>query len=144
MYLFCLWSPASCCLQLPKAKEGRLQAAPSSSLAPSTLVVRDSHQGLFLAGHLDVTMAATNLENQLHSAQKNLLFLQREHASTLKGLHAEIRRLQQHCTGTRAPHDLLSRASRLAGAVEQSRARCRDCLTQQLAQELCQTHLEVE
>ncbi|XP_037367208.1 coiled-coil domain-containing protein 92 isoform X2 [Talpa occidentalis] len=43
-------------------------------------------------------MAATNLENQLHSAQKNLLFLQREHASTLKGLHAEIRRLQQHCT----------------------------------------------
>ncbi|XP_032732353.1 coiled-coil domain-containing protein 92 isoform X1 [Lontra canadensis] len=49
-------------------------------------------------GHLDVSMAATNLENQLHSAQKNLLFLQREHASTLKGLHAEIRRLQQHCT----------------------------------------------
>lgn len=48
-------------------------------------------------------MAATNLENQLHSAQKNLLFLQREHASTLKGLHAEIRRLQQHCTGTRGP-----------------------------------------
>ncbi|XP_066116860.1 coiled-coil domain-containing protein 92 [Saccopteryx bilineata] len=43
-------------------------------------------------------MAATNLENQLHSAQKNLLFLQREHAGTLKGLHAEIRRLQQHCT----------------------------------------------
>lgn len=44
-------------------------------------------------------MATTNLENQLHSAQKNLLFLQREHANTLKGLHAEIRRLQQHCTG---------------------------------------------
>uniref|UniRef100_A0A8D2DJR0 Coiled-coil domain containing 92 n=1 Tax=Sciurus vulgaris TaxID=55149 RepID=A0A8D2DJR0_SCIVU len=43
-------------------------------------------------------MAATNLENQLQSAQKNLLFLQREHAATLKGLHAEIRRLQQHCT----------------------------------------------
>uniref|UniRef100_A0ABI7Z6Z4 CCDC92/74 N-terminal domain-containing protein n=2 Tax=Felis catus TaxID=9685 RepID=A0ABI7Z6Z4_FELCA len=50
------------------------------------------------AGHPDVSMAATNLENQLHSAQKNLLFLQREHAGTLKGLHAEIRRLQQHCT----------------------------------------------
>ncbi|MEE6504178.1 hypothetical protein FKM82_005084 [Ascaphus truei] len=44
-------------------------------------------------------MATSNLENQLHSAQKNLLFLQQEHASTLKGLHAEIRRLQQHCTG---------------------------------------------
>jgi hypothetical protein len=54
---------------------------------------------MFPVGHLDVSMAATNLENQLHSAQKNLLFLQREHASTLKGLHAEIRRLQQHCTG---------------------------------------------
>lgn len=46
-----------------------------------------------------VSMAAANLENQLHSAQKNLLFLQREHAGTLRGLHAEIRRLQQHCTG---------------------------------------------
>uniref|UniRef100_A0A668AET8 CCDC92/74 N-terminal domain-containing protein n=1 Tax=Myripristis murdjan TaxID=586833 RepID=A0A668AET8_9TELE len=45
-------------------------------------------------------MASANvtLENQLHSAQKNLLFLQQDHANTLKGLHAEIRRLQQHCT----------------------------------------------
>ncbi|XP_035392408.1 coiled-coil domain-containing protein 92 [Electrophorus electricus] len=45
-------------------------------------------------------MASENvtLENQLHSAQKNLLFLQQDHSSTLKGLHAEIRRLQQHCT----------------------------------------------
>ncbi|CAG12558.1 unnamed protein product [Tetraodon nigroviridis] len=49
-------------------------------------------------------MAAANvtLENQLQSAQKNLLFLQQDHASTLKGLHAEIRRLQQQCTGGRA------------------------------------------
>lgn len=62
-------------------------------------VTRDGEQGLLPAGHLDVSMATTNLENQLHSAQKNLLFLQREHASTLRGLHAEIRRLQQHCTG---------------------------------------------
>lgn len=44
-------------------------------------------------------MASINLENQLQSAQKNLLFLQQEHANTLKGLHSEIRRLQQHCTG---------------------------------------------
>ncbi|CAL8343238.1 unnamed protein product [Lota lota] len=45
-------------------------------------------------------MASANvtLENQLQSAQKNLLFLQQDHASTLKGLHAEIKRLQQHCT----------------------------------------------
>ncbi|XP_076852054.1 coiled-coil domain-containing protein 92 [Brachyhypopomus gauderio] len=45
-------------------------------------------------------MASENvtLENQLHSAQKNLLFLQQDHANTLKGLHAEIRHLQQHCT----------------------------------------------
>ncbi|KTF95708.1 hypothetical protein cypCar_00007374 [Cyprinus carpio] len=41
---------------------------------------------------------SVTLENQLHSAQKNLLFLQQDHANTLKGLHAEIRRLQQHCT----------------------------------------------
>lgn len=49
-------------------------------------------------------MASHNgtLENQLHSAQKNLLFLQQDHAKTLKGLHAEIRRLQQHCTGEHA------------------------------------------
>lgn len=48
-------------------------------------------------------MASANvsLENQLHSAQKNLLFLQQDHANTLKGLHAEIRRLQQQCTGER-------------------------------------------
>ncbi|KAJ8263245.1 hypothetical protein COCON_G00157020 [Conger conger] len=43
-------------------------------------------------------MANVSLENQLQSAQKNLLFLQQDHANTLKGLHAEIRRLQQHCT----------------------------------------------
>ncbi|XP_043924477.1 coiled-coil domain-containing protein 92 isoform X2 [Protopterus annectens] len=43
-------------------------------------------------------MASSNLESQLQSAQKNILFLQQEHANTLKGLHAEIRRLQQHCT----------------------------------------------
>ncbi|XP_028314289.1 coiled-coil domain-containing protein 92 [Gouania willdenowi] len=45
-------------------------------------------------------MASANvtLENQLHSAQKNLLFLQQDHAHTLKGLHTEIRRLQQQCT----------------------------------------------
>uniref|UniRef100_A0A8C8ZGB4 Coiled-coil domain containing 92 n=1 Tax=Prolemur simus TaxID=1328070 RepID=A0A8C8ZGB4_PROSS len=60
--------------------------------------ITSSHFSGYSKGHLDVSMAATNLENQLHSAQKNLLFLQREHASTLKGLHAEIRRLQQHCT----------------------------------------------
>lgn len=45
-------------------------------------------------------MATSTLENQLQSAQKNLLFLQREHTNTLKGLHAELRRLQQRCTGT--------------------------------------------
>ncbi len=49
-------------------------------------------------------MASSNvtLENQLQSAQKNLLFLQQDHANTLKGLHAEIRRLQQQCTGEHA------------------------------------------
>lgn len=69
-------------------------------------------------------MAATNLENQLHSAQKNLLFLQREHASTLKGLHAEIRRLQQHCTGTGPRATPRSRALGPPRAAEQSRTCC--------------------
>ncbi|XP_068938005.1 coiled-coil domain-containing protein 92 isoform X2 [Petaurus breviceps papuanus] len=58
-------------------------------------------------------MAASNLENQLHSAQKNLLFLQREHANTLKGLHAEIRRLQQHCTDL--TYELTLKSSEQAG-----------------------------
>lgn len=60
------------------------------------------------------TMASANvtLENQLQSAQKNLLFLQQDHANTLKGLHAEIRRLQQQCTGERTlSSELLSSAS---------------------------------
>lgn len=43
-------------------------------------------------------MTSSNLESQLQSAQKNILFLQQEHANMVKGLHAEIRRLQQHCT----------------------------------------------
>ncbi|XP_032899759.1 coiled-coil domain-containing protein 92 isoform X2 [Amblyraja radiata] len=47
---------------------------------------------------LNYTMAMSNLEMQLHSAQKNLLFLQQEHANTLRGLHSEIRKLQQHCS----------------------------------------------
>ena len=42
------------------------------------------------------------LENNLHSAQKNLLFLQQDHAKTLKGLLAEMRRLQHQCTGEHA------------------------------------------
>ncbi|XP_075391180.1 coiled-coil domain-containing protein 92 [Tenrec ecaudatus] len=58
-------------------------------------------------------MAAANLENQLHSAQKNLLFLQREHASTLQGLHAEVRRLQQHCTDL--TYELTLKSSELTG-----------------------------
>ena len=58
---------------------------PFPACHPATLLPPDP---VSPAGHLHVSMAATNLENQLHSAQKNLLFLQREHASTLKGLHA--------------------------------------------------------
>nr|XP_033812051.1 coiled-coil domain-containing protein 92 [Geotrypetes seraphini]XP_033812052.1 coiled-coil domain-containing protein 92 [Geotrypetes seraphini]XP_033812053.1 coiled-coil domain-containing protein 92 [Geotrypetes seraphini] len=58
-------------------------------------------------------MATSNMENQLHSAQKNLLFLQQEHANTLKGLHAEIRRLQQHCTDL--TYELTLKTSDLTG-----------------------------
>ncbi|XP_040843062.1 coiled-coil domain-containing protein 92 [Ochotona curzoniae] len=92
-------------------------------------------------------MAATNLENQLHSAQKNLLFLQREHASTLKGLHAEIRRLQQHCTdltyeltvkSSGQTGDAASRSSELRQRCEELEAqlRLREDENQELLQEL--------
>uniref|UniRef100_A0A2K6QAG8 Coiled-coil domain containing 92 n=1 Tax=Rhinopithecus roxellana TaxID=61622 RepID=A0A2K6QAG8_RHIRO len=85
------------------------------------------HFSSYDEGPLDVSMAATNLENQLHSAQKNLLFLQREHASTLKGLHSEIRRLQQHCTGTSGSRpkqagDGTSRSSELKKRCEELEA----------------------
>ncbi|XP_072537241.1 coiled-coil domain-containing protein 92 [Salminus brasiliensis] len=68
-------------------------------------------------------MASENvtLENQLHSAQKNLLFLQQDHASTLKGLHAEIRRLQQHCTDL--TYELTVRSS---DPNDSGEARCRE------------------
>ncbi|XP_068167022.1 coiled-coil domain-containing protein 92-like [Antennarius striatus] len=68
-------------------------------------------------------MASTNvtLENQLHSAQKNLLFLQQDHANTLKGLHAEISRLQQQCTDL--TYELTMRSS---DPSDSSEARCRE------------------
>uniref|UniRef100_A0A3Q4H6S1 Coiled-coil domain containing 92 n=1 Tax=Neolamprologus brichardi TaxID=32507 RepID=A0A3Q4H6S1_NEOBR len=67
-------------------------------------------------------MASANvtLENQLQSAQKNLLFLQQDHANTLKGLHAEIRRLQQQCTDL--TYELTIRSSDPSG----NEARCRE------------------
>ncbi|XP_030645561.1 coiled-coil domain-containing protein 92 [Chanos chanos] len=61
------------------------------------------------------------LENQLQSAQKNLLFLQQDHANTLKGLHAEIRRLQQHCTDL--TYELTMRSS---DPTDSGEARCRE------------------
>ncbi|XP_033934277.1 coiled-coil domain-containing protein 92 [Pseudochaenichthys georgianus] len=68
-------------------------------------------------------MASSNvtLENQLHSAQKNLLFLQQDHASTLKGLHTEIRRLQQQCTDL--TYELTVRGSDSSDSGE---ARCKE------------------
>ncbi|XP_005729624.1 coiled-coil domain-containing protein 92 [Pundamilia nyererei] len=68
-------------------------------------------------------MASANvtMENQLQSAQKNLLFLQQDHANTLKGLHAEIRRLQQQCTDL--TYELTIRSS---DPSDSSEARCRE------------------
>ncbi|XP_068594885.1 coiled-coil domain-containing protein 92 [Brachionichthys hirsutus] len=68
-------------------------------------------------------MASANvtLENQLQSAQKNLLFLQQDHASTLRGLHAEIRRLQQQCTDL--TYELTVRSS---DPSDSSEARCKE------------------
>ncbi|KAK7933894.1 hypothetical protein WMY93_004790 [Mugilogobius chulae] len=69
-------------------------------------------------------MASANvsLENQLHSAQKNLLFLQQDHANTLKGLHAEIRRLQQQCTDL--TYELTVRSC--DPSADSGEARCRE------------------
>ncbi|KAL0979486.1 hypothetical protein UPYG_G00185740 [Umbra pygmaea] len=80
-------------------------------------------------------MASSNdtLENKLHSAQKNLLFLQQDHANTLKGLHAEIRRLQQHCTDL--AYELTMKTS---DPTEDSEARCRElhCKCEELEAQL--------
>uniref|UniRef100_G1NVC9 Coiled-coil domain containing 92 n=2 Tax=Myotis lucifugus TaxID=59463 RepID=G1NVC9_MYOLU len=89
-----------------------------------------------------VSMAAANLENQLQSAQKNLLFLQREHAGTLKGLHAEIRRLQQHCTDL--TYELTLKSSEQTGDGRSSsdlQRRCEDLEAQLRAKE--QEHEEL-
>ncbi|KFP27785.1 Coiled-coil domain-containing protein 92, partial [Colius striatus] len=82
-------------------------------------------------------MATSNLENQLQSAQKNLLFLQREHANTLKGLHAEIRRLQQHCTDL--TYELTVKSSDLSGngnsRSDELKRKCEDLEAQLKAKE---------
>ncbi|KAM6954712.1 coiled-coil domain-containing protein 92 [Aplochiton taeniatus] len=67
------------------------------------------------------SVCSGTMENQLHSAQKNLLFLQQDHANTLRGLHAEIRRLQQHCTDL--TYELTIRTS---DPSDGSEARCRE------------------
>nr|KAF6403178.1 coiled-coil domain containing 92 [Molossus molossus] len=82
-------------------------------------------------------MATTHLENQLHSAQKNLLLLQREHASTLSGLHAEIRRLQQRCTDL--TYELTLKSSEQTGDAPSSSSelqrRCQELEAQLRAKE---------
>nr|KAF6403182.1 coiled-coil domain containing 92 [Molossus molossus] len=94
-------------------------------------------------GHLLVSMATTHLENQLHSAQKNLLLLQREHASTLSGLHAEIRRLQQRCTDL--TYELTLKSSEQTGDAPSSSSelqrRCQELEAQLRAKE--QEHEEL-
>nr|KAF6403181.1 coiled-coil domain containing 92 [Molossus molossus] len=88
-------------------------------------------------------MATTHLENQLHSAQKNLLLLQREHASTLSGLHAEIRRLQQRCTDL--TYELTLKSSEQTGDAPSSSSelqrRCQELEAQLRAKE--QEHEEL-
>uniref|UniRef100_G3TRB3 Coiled-coil domain containing 92 n=1 Tax=Loxodonta africana TaxID=9785 RepID=G3TRB3_LOXAF len=95
------------------------------------------------AGHLGVSMAGTHLENQLQSAQKNLLFLQREHASTLRGLHAEVRRLQQHCTDLTYELTLKSSEQTGDGASRSSelKKRCEELEAQLKSQEKENTEL---
>ena len=39
------------------------------------------------------------LQMQLQSSRKSLLFMETQHATTLKGLHTEIHNLQKKCSG---------------------------------------------
>ncbi|KAI8494746.1 Coiled-coil domain of unknown function [Branchiostoma belcheri] len=39
----------------------------------------------------------TQLQDKLRSAQSSILFMQQEHAKTLKGLHEEMHKLQKKC-----------------------------------------------
>ncbi len=40
-----------------------------------------------------------SLTQRLQNAEKSILFIQREHASTLTNLHEEIAKWQQKCSG---------------------------------------------
>ena len=43
-------------------------------------------------------MDVNTLTQQLQSAEKSIVFIQREHASTLANLHEEIAKWQQKCS----------------------------------------------
>jgi hypothetical protein len=44
-------------------------------------------------------MDTNTLTQRLQSAEKSVIFIQREHASTLANLHEEIAKWQQKCSG---------------------------------------------
>lgn len=44
-------------------------------------------------------MNSNTLAQRLQSAEKSIVFIQREHASTLTNLHEEISKWQQKCSG---------------------------------------------
>jgi len=43
--------------------------------------------------------SVSQLEMQLQSARKSILFMETQHANTLRGLHQEIQQLQKKCSG---------------------------------------------
>ena len=45
-----------------------------------------------------LSMDANTLNQRLQSAEKSIVFIQREHASTLASLHEEITKWQQKCS----------------------------------------------
>jgi hypothetical protein len=46
-----------------------------------------------------LSMDTNTLTQRLQSAEKSVIFIQREHASTLANLHEEIAKWQQKCSG---------------------------------------------
>lgn len=75
-------------------------------MSAASVVARDTAAGPAEArpdGHRDTQPSIpedkSNLSAKLHSARCDVIFLQTQHRLTLKGLHAEIAKLQQTVKG---------------------------------------------
>ena len=63
-----------------------------------TLLMKMNYEILITWGTMAL-LQQNMLKTQLQSARNSLLFMETEHAKTLKGLHSEIQHLQKKCSG---------------------------------------------